>query len=248
MPGAVAAAAAQNEPKGANAVPLDITTHIDRQLQRWEDLRLRSDRRWPVITISRQYGTPGAELARALADRLDFTFWDREIVEAIAEATGLDAAFLSSLDEHQRLSMEALIEGMLHGALSGVDDYHRGLLRVLHTIGSHGSAIVVGRGAQFVLTSDAALHVRVVAPIEARAHHVATTHGWSDSRARRELEQVDAERASFVRRHFQRDVDDASAYDLILNTATLQEHAVDLVLLAYSMRFGELPDWADPPG
>src|SRR5690554_4956153 len=61
---------------------------------------------WPVITISREYATPGDQLAAELGKRTGFVVWDREILQEIAKETGGDEKILQSLDEHRRRAIE----------------------------------------------------------------------------------------------------------------------------------------------
>ena len=43
-----------------------------------------------IITVSRQFGSGGRELGKRLADLLEWDYYDREIIEALAEEQGLE--------------------------------------------------------------------------------------------------------------------------------------------------------------
>jgi cytidylate kinase len=58
------------------------------------------------------------------------------------------------------------------------DEVSRVLMRVIGAIGRHGKAIIVGRGANFVLPPENRFRVRIIAPLELRVNRVADTHTY----------------------------------------------------------------------
>ncbi len=220
---------------------------IERQCRRWEILhehRAKQERPvpWPVVTIEREFGARGEALGRSLADQTGFTFWDGELVHAVAEESGANETVLRSLDEHRRGAIEESIQGALFGGQHMASEYLRRLMKLIHTIAAHGGSVVVGRGAQYVLAADAALRVRVVSPLEERIRGYAQRQGIPESRARAQVARFDAERLRFVRQFFSRDATLAADYDLVVNTGTFAlERAAGIVLEAYVARFGRRP-------
>jgi cytidylate kinase len=192
------------------------------------------------VSVSREAGARGTELARCVAQRLEFRLWDQELVHRIAEESGASETLLRAVDEHARGAIEDLLAGVLMGDASTETEYLAQLIRVIHAIAQHGSAVLVGRGAQFVLSASTALRVRVVAPLDARVRNLAAARGLAEREARAEVERVDRERVNFVRHHYKRDATDPSAYDLVINSATLPfERAADVVVSAYGAKFEE---------
>ena len=117
-----------------------------------------------VITISRQRGSRGHEVAEALAKALGFDLFDYEIVEGMIKETqdSSDKAktlvetdkaktLLETLDEHKMNIVEDLVAALVHKHHLWPDEYSKILLRVLNTIGSHGNAVILGRGANYDL-------------------------------------------------------------------------------------------------
>jgi cytidylate kinase len=126
------------------------------------------------------------------------------------------------------------------GPLSA-SDYFRELARVVHTIASHGGAVIIGRGVAFMLDPASALRVRTVCPVDLRARGIAERSGVTEAQARAEIESIDADRRAFVRDHYGRDTDDPAAYDLLVNTGTMSlEQCAELVACAYRARFGDI--------
>lgn len=194
----------------------------------------------PVITISRSYGAGGAALARLLGERMDFPVWDRELVQAIANERGGDARMMATLDERRRSQVDETVRSLILGMDQTNHKYFRSLMRVVRTLSQHGSSIIVGRGANFALSPERALRVRVDAPIEWRAARFVHREGWDLETARREVVRKDAERCDFVRHHFRSDVEDAANYDLTVNPEYLSlPRMAELVQSAYEGRFAK---------
>ena len=226
--------------------PRSVQAIVNEMVRRWEiehqeRRKQATNDAKPVITISREFGALGASIGKLVAVRLEFQFWDQELVHEMAEQTGIDEAILVSLDEHTRNAIEVMIEGVLRGESCSESMYLRQLMRITHTIGNHGRSVIIGRGAQFILQPDEALRVRAVAPLPQRITGIAERKGLSKAEASRLVHRVEHERIAFVRHHYHRDVFEPSAYDLIINTGTMTvEQGADLVIAAYQARFGAL--------
>lgn len=220
---------------------------IERQCRRWElqtsqPQAARAPLHWPIITVSREFGARGEALGRLLAEATGFSFWDDELVHAIAEESGANEALLKSLDEHSRNALEDSIEGAFLGGNYMGSDYLRRLMKLIHTIAAHGSGIVVGRGAHYAVARDLALSVRVVAPLEERIRGYAERQGIDERRARQTVEREDQARRAFIRRNFSRDPSNPSDYDVTVNTGSFPlERTAAIVLAAYEAKFHRRP-------
>jgi len=222
---------------------------VDRQVRYWHLKRQAKKRKqkggsrhWPVVTVSREFGSLGAAMGKLVAERFGFEYWDQELVHAMADQTGVDEALLATLDEHARSNVEVLIDGIFRGEAYTESEYLRQLMRVVHTIGNHGNAVVIGRGSQYILEDEEALHVRAVCPREIRVAGLCERRGITKAKARKELESIEKDRHTFIEHHYRCDVRDASAYDIVINTGTLTvDQAADLVVSCYQARFGGLP-------
>jgi cytidylate kinase len=174
----------------------------------------------PCITIARQIGAGGGEIAREIASVLGQPLCDREILDTIAGEGRIRSQILELLDEGDRSALQIWIEGILRGRLADKDDYLRALAHAVGSVAAHGPAVFVGRGVNFILGPGRGLHLRVVAPVERRVETLCASRGLAEVEARALIERTDADRAAFVRRHFHREIDDPLAYDLVLNTAS----------------------------
>ena len=229
-------------------LPRNALALVEQQVRKWKNQEkedsLRAEKGpWPLITMSREFGSLGAMVAQRSAQILGFSFWDQELVHAIAKETGAQEALLMSLDEASRSHIEDYINEALVGALSTTIEYVRQVTRVVRSIARHGSAVVVGRGSQFILEKTAALRVRAVCPFEMRVSGYAKRKGLSLQEAERQVREVERDRQSFIRRHYGREVGEPIHYDLVINTGTLSvEIAAATVVAAYCAKFGEPPN------
>ena len=219
--------------------PRSLQELVDEHVRRYELERRggRGERRAACIALSRQPGSGGEELGHDLATELGFDFFGIEIVDQIAREKHVQRELVAGLDEHVR----SLIDRYVLHALQPFDegDYLRGVARAVTTIAERGRAVFLGRGAVFILPPDRALRVLVVAPRELRIERVAKRHDLAADDAARQLEREDEERLAFHRHHFDRDPDDASFYDLVLNTGTLgAELALALAAESWRRKFG----------
>ena len=203
-----------------------------------EKKELRGD--WPAITISREFGAKGRSLAKALNKRVGFKVWDKELLSAIADEAGADEKFLASLDERRRKVIEDTLMGSFMGSKLSNAHYLRSLNRVVQTISAHGKAIIVGRGANFIIKSPDVLRIRLVCPLELRIPRIAEQEGISEKEAKKLILTRDKEREDFIRLSFKKEAGKAQEFDLIINTGPFDISSLtDLVLLAYEKKIGK---------
>jgi cytidylate kinase len=225
-------------------VPKSVDRLVDERIRQWliEKERKPEKKTEPsphVLTLSREVGSGGAEVSRLIATELGFDLWDREIVHAIAEKSGVRESLIATLDEHGR----GLIK-QFRANLVGHDEealaYATRLGEVVHSIGQHGDAVIVGRGAQYILGPEMVLAVRLVAPAEARAKRIADREGMDLVAAQKAVTARDRDRRDFCRQHFGEDIDAPRNYDLVVNTGRVTlEQAAEVVVAAFRTKFGQ---------
>lgn len=226
--------------------PKDVQQLLDEQVRTWARLKTirvePSPEPWPVVTVSREVGSLGAEAAALVAGRLGFRLWGRELVDVIAEETGLEKALLASLDERARSLIDDFVAETLVGQGGAAADYARQVTRIIRTLARHGRAVVVGRGAQFIVDPARALRVRVVSPLEARVVTHAARNGLDHKEAGRQVLRGDRDRIAFLRRYHERDPGHPAHYDLVVSTGSMSPEAAATVIVAgYEAKFGRLP-------
>ena len=234
--------------------PPNLGQLIDRQVSRWDSKRSapvegmpailgtpahRSEGPW--ITVSTQLGAGGRDLAARLGSRLGWQVFDKEILQEIARNTNTRDKVLSRLDEHAIGALEDYVNQLFVPGSLGQSAYVVEMTRVVWAIARHGEAIVLGRGANWLLDPRFGVRVRAVAPIEKRVEWLKRTQGLSTAEAIRRVEEDNEDRARFTRQVFRRDIDDPLGYDLVVNLGTLEtDQVVGLILAVLASKSAQL--------
>lgn len=208
---------------------VSIEKLVERQIQMWQAKRRAEDEGragrdpalpeaiHPWVAVSRQVAGGGNEFAQALADRLGFHLFDREVVDYIAERAHVRTAAVKSLGETWFDTVHDWISGIIDERFLAVDDYARHLVEVVGTIAAQGPAVFVGRGVGFFLPRERGLRVRVVAPMETRIAYAIREYQMTEAAARELLIRSDASRVGFAKAYFNVDIQDPLNHDLTVN-------------------------------
>jgi len=173
-----------------------------------------------ILTISREYGSGGREIGRAIATRLGYAYEDRvTLLAALRAADPRWERFGDEYDEH-RPSVWERFDWSYRG-------YSALLQRHLLAAASTDRTVIVGRGGAFLLAGvPTALHVRIVAPRAARIERIMRREHADHDSVRALIERIDHERAGFIRAIYHRPWDDPAGYDLICDTSLLEQAAI----------------------
>jgi cytidylate kinase len=186
-----------------------------------------------TIALSREAGAPGLEIARAIGERLNWPVYERDVVDLIAQQSGLRSELLDSVDEHDRNWLMEAIESFKRREHVSTAEFVHHLVHVLTALAAHGACVIVGRGATACLPRATTLRLRVVADLGERVRRLAAELRVSEEKALNFVERIDRDRAQFVAHHFHRDVLDPHNFDLVLNASRLTAAAcADAVVLA----------------
>jgi CMP/dCMP kinase len=197
-----------------------------------------------AVTISREYGSGGGEIASRLARRLGWDLVDHAIVERTARALGTSLEDAEAHDEATGGILARAFEAMQtldpgYMAMAGApleaflspEDYRRTVEELVRAAAARGRVVIVGRASQVILADRRdVLHVRVVAPFAQRVAYVMRRERLDRHAAEARIRHKDHERASYLEREYHDHPDEAQLYDLVLNTSRLDvERAVDIV-------------------
>jgi cytidylate kinase len=181
----------------------------------------------PLITVSREAGAGASTLARLLSDNLNaylqpgdppWTVFDGNLVEAMLEANHYAVTLARFLPEDDVSEVRASV-GELVGLHPSLWDLTQKTNELIRRLARLGHCILIGRGANFATASvPQAVHLRLIGSPDQRAHHVAGLYGIPLEEARARNARNDAARRRYVRNTFGREIDDPSAYDLVINT------------------------------
>lgn len=206
----------------------------------------------PIITITRQYGSGGSEVAGRVAAILGWALFDNSIVDAVAEQMGVPLDTVRALDERLPPFVARLADTLALGApevlssasgaavLSADERVIETTRRVMEDAVARGPVVVVGRGAQVVLSERAdAVHVFCYAPHDALVRRVAAREQIPIASAEHMVAEINRQREHAVRRHYGRAWAAPENYHLCVNTEWLGiEAAAHAVARAARERFG----------
>jgi cytidylate kinase len=196
-----------------------------------------------VITVSREYGAGGGEVARRLAEALGWDLLDRELLHRAAAIEQLPDA------EWERLDEKALTMADRFRLHPPHQRYMHGLTEAARQAAARGRVVLVGRGTRQLLGDlPSAFHLRLVAPRDWRVQRMALREGWTMEQAQARCLEVDRSRDRFTRYFFGPDALRPEQYDLVANSDRVPlDDVVAAVLGLLRERTEEAPPKASRP-
>lgn len=225
--------------------PAEPNRIVERQVTTWDSHERQGEEvsksaiaahrprgRGPWITVSLQLGSGGVELGTAVAERLGWRLFNKEILHAIAARMQVREGTLSRIDGHAIGALQDYLDHLFVPDHPGRSAYMRSMSEVLSTIARDGCAVIVGRGANWLLDPADGLRVRVIAPDAMRIGRLLRSGTLSAVEAGRRIRYDDADRAAFVRQAYNKDIADPLGYDLVINRGALEHDAAVASLIA----------------
>jgi cytidylate kinase len=184
-----------------------------------------------AITISRQLGSLGDEVAQEIGKRLKFRVVCRELINQSAIRAGAPEMALAMIDDLGLLGLRPTREAR--------QSYHQAVQTVLTELADAGEVVIVGRAGQVILHDRPdVIHVKVMAPAGLRAERLVRDQSITLAAAQAQVTASDRARRNYLQRYYHVRWDDPELYDLILNTARLDPlQAACLVCQALSQCF-----------
>lgn len=169
-----------------------------------------------IITVSRQLGAGGTQIASRVANLLQLRLIDRQILDRVAEEAGVTPEVVEALDESPAAvkSRPRPVAGE-----TTTSTYGRLIEQAVLDYAGRGEALIVGRGAHLILAGRAGLlRVKVIAPTDVRVRSLMQRLSLSRTAAERAISESDRSRAQFIKMAYHVDWMDPGLYDLVVNT------------------------------
>src|ERR1700689_3478959 len=194
-----------------------------------------------IITIEREYGSGGGEIAQQLSRQLGWKLWDQVLTEEIAHLAECPKAVVELREERTDPLYYRLFKSFLRGSYEGSINAHKlkvvdseSILRLTERVVQHaaktGNSIIVGRGSQqFLKNRPDTLRVFLYAPREDKVRRL-LARGKSEGEAEQLVDTVDRERVDFIQKYFHVEWPDRPIYHTMINTAIGDEAVVHMVL------------------
>jgi len=197
-----------------------------------------------VVCISHATGAGGADVGRAVAERLGFQYVDSEVISEAAEWAELDPALVADAERrkpfvHRILGGwgggggERLPTGERSRILPGDAELRALIQAVLRRFADRGSVVIVAHAASFALAGGDVLRVLVTASPGTRAARVAEANGTAEADGERQIRTEDEARADYLKRFYGVERELPTHYDLVINTDVLTtDEATELIQVA----------------
>jgi shikimate kinase len=187
-----------------------------------------------IVTVEREYGCGGSDIARLLSERLGWKLWDQLLTEEIARLADCPKGVVEVREERNDPLYYRLFKSFLRGSYEGsinapklklVDSecIMRITQKVVLQAAGTGNCVIVGRGAQhFLENRQDTLRVFLYAPREDKVRRL-MQRGKSESEAQELVDSVDRDRGDFIQRYFHVEWPTRFLYHVMLNTTVGDE-------------------------
>jgi len=194
-----------------------------------------------IITIEREYGCGGGEIARRLAAQLGWKLWDHLLTEEIAQNAKCPKAVVEKREERKDPLYYRLLKSFMRGSYEGSQNIHKLNLvdsecimkfakQLVLRVASSGNCVIVGRGSQhFLQDREDTLRVFLYAPREEKVRRV-ISRGKNEKTAEDLVDTVDRDRREYIRKYFHMEWPNLPLYHALFNTAVGDETVVRAIL------------------
>ena len=194
-----------------------------------------------IVTIEREYGCGGGEIAKKLAEHLGWKLWDQLLTEEIARLADCPKKVVEQREERTDPLYYRLFKSFLRGSYEGSLNAHKLKLvdrecilefteKVVRQAASAGNCVIVGRGSQlFLRNREDALRIFLYAPVEDKVRRL-LSRGKSEREAVELVDTVDLERADFIEKYFKVEWPSRSVYHTMINTAIGDETVIQTIV------------------
>ena len=194
-----------------------------------------------IITVEREYGSGGGEVAQLLSERLGWKLWDHLLTEEIARLANCPKAVVEVREERNDPLYYRLFKSFLRGSYEGSINAHKLKLvdsetilkmteRVVRHAAGKGNCVIVGRGSQhFLEDNPETLRVFLYAAREDKVRRL-MAGGKTESEAQELVDTVDRDRVDFIQRYFDVVWPTRYLFHIMLNTSVGEEIVVQTIL------------------
>ena len=201
-----------------------------------------------IITIGRELGSGGKEIAEKVADRLGIKFYDKNLLEVAARESGLDTTVFENADEQESSSFSGNIFS-IHGAIAELlpgsscmdaDQLFAIQSEAIRNLAERESCVIVGRCAEYVLRDHPGMaSIFITAAHADRVKYIMENDGKSRSEAIEMIEKGDKRRRQYHDYYATTRWGEARCYDLCINASHMGvEGTTEFICNYIRKRFG----------
>lgn len=192
-----------------------------------------------VITISRAFGSGGRTIGKEVAKRLNIPYYDKELVDKVAEESGFHADFIEEAGEYAPVTNSFLFNiavspnpMAMMNTMSMADQLFVCQTNVIRRLADEGPCVIIGRCADYILKDrEDCLHVFIHADMEHRAARIVEKYGQTKQTPQKRLTDKDNKRRVYYRHYTNRNWGDAQNYHVSLNSGLVGiDKCVDFIV------------------
>ena len=202
-----------------------------------------------TITIARGFGSGGRTIGRMLAERLNISWYDQDLIRLASEESGINIDLFGKADESKRATLFGKYNGSYgekiispsSGEFTSDDNLFNFQAKIIKDLHDKESCVIVGRCADYILRDEpGVLRVFVYASKKKCIETVADLYSLSEKEAERQIDRIDRARSTYYRYYTGQEWDNARNYDLCLNSEILGfDRCVDLIEQYLKVLYGE---------
>jgi cytidylate kinase len=214
----------QNTINAANSYIVSQAKHADKTS--WQLNRIIC----PFVTISREAGAGGTSLGEKLVEYLNYrdnpsdckwTLFDKNLIEKVIEDYNLPGAFRHFLTEERIPELQSVFETLM-GLHPGINKLAKKTCNTIFNLASMGNVVIIGRGANIINKNlPGGFHVRLIAEREWKIKNIQTLVNMSRKEAIKYIDEEDMRRKEYVKKLFNKNVEDPLMYDMILKASSV---------------------------
>jgi len=194
-----------------------------------------------IITVEREYGAGGGEIAQLVSESLGWKLWDQQLTEEIARLAQCPKALVEVREERNDPLYYRLLKSFLRGSYEGSINAHKlklvdseSILRITERVvleaASAGNCVIVGRGSQYFLENRLdTLRVFLYAPRDDKVRRIMAS-GKTPKEAQELVDNVDRDRVDFIQKYFHVEWPTRFLYHIMINTSVGEENVVRSIL------------------
>ena len=196
-----------------------------------------------IITVARQFGSGGKEIAKALADELGIDFYDKELISMAAKESGMSPEVFEKIDEQATNSLlYSLSMGLYNfgngfsamGDLPVNDKLYIIQHKMIKKLADKGPCVILGRCGDYVLKDyDNVVSIFINADMEYRKEHAIKYHNVDPRRAEQVVNKADKNRANYYSFYSGQKWGQAQNYDLCINSGRMTKDDAVSVIKTY---------------
>ena len=200
-----------------------------------------------ILTISREFGSGGRELGKRIADILGYSYYDREIITAIAKEHNYDENYVEKVLENRFPINIPITYGRTFSYTDVTGQQAIQLMstqyKLLREFASKDNCVIVGRSANIILEDFNPLNIFVYADMESKItrcrERAAENENLSDFELKRKIKQIDNGRAKYQKFLSEQKWGNKEGYNLCVNTSGLDIKALSPVIAEYAKEYFE---------